>query len=251
LSNLVIEPIGQIRTIFKDKFGTPRQPGLVSEALGFIKIDPKWQPEQALMGLEKFSHLWIVFHFHLNKVANYHAKVHPPRLNGQSLGLFATRTPHRPNPIGLSLVQIIRVDKDGVLVSGVDLVDGTPVFDIKPYLPDVECQNQAQAGWVSQVDSKKELRFDWPEAVLSQLNEWFQNLQNDVLSSNVIKPDDLRKTVENVISLDPRPLVYKGYEGQESPFREEHAVRLWNGDVHFKFVSQDSVELCRIVWISS
>ena len=133
-----MEPIGYIESCFKDKFGTPRQPGLVKKAWAKLKIRADLQPEESLQGLEGFSHVWLIWVFHQNKVSRYHAKVHPPRLGGKSMGLFATRTPHRPNPIGLSLVEIVRVEKDGIVVSGADLVDGTPILDIKPYLQEVE-----------------------------------------------------------------------------------------------------------------
>ncbi|RYZ79837.1 MAG: tRNA (N6-threonylcarbamoyladenosine(37)-N6)-methyltransferase TrmO, partial [Proteobacteria bacterium] len=128
-----LTPIGTLESCYRDKFGTPRQPGLSPEAWSKLKIRADLQPAQALEGLEKFSHVWLIFEFHQNKTARYHAKVHPPRLGGESMGVFATRSPHRPNPLGLSLVKLVKIEGDCLFFAGADLVDGTPIFDIKPY----------------------------------------------------------------------------------------------------------------------
>lgn len=228
-----MEPIGFIESCFKDKFGTPRQPGLVKNAWARLKIRADLQPEEALQGLEGFSHVWLVWVFHQNKVSRYHAKVHPPRMGGKSIGLFATRTPHRPNPIGLSLVELIKVEKDGIIVSGADLVDGTPILDIKPYLPEVESIPDARTGWTSEV-SKNEIQVEFTDHALELLTKW--QLRN---------PDKpLREIIEQTLKLDPRPVVYRGYEnGDESPYRNKHAVRLFDGDVHFQF---ESATLARV-----
>jgi tRNA-Thr(GGU) m(6)t(6)A37 methyltransferase TsaA len=189
-----------------------------------IKIYKEWQPEQALEGLAGFSHLWVIFEFHQNKTSGYHAKVHPPRLGGKQMGVFATRSPHRPNNIGLSLVKIEKITKDEVWVSGIDLVDGTPVFDIKPYLPEVESIPTAKSGWTGDV-AAAEKEVVWPEELLAHLGEWEQKIQIP----------GLRALVEETLRLDPRPVVYRGFEGQESPYRQVHAVRLYDGDIHFEF----------------
>ena len=233
-----MEPIGFIESCFKDKFGTPRQPGLVKNAWARLKIRAELQPEEALQGLEGFSHVWLIWVFHQNKVSRYHAKVHPPRMGGKSIGLFATRTPHRPNPIGLSLVELIKVEKDGIIVSGADLVDGTPILDIKPYLPEVESIPNAKTGWTSEV-SKNEIQVEFTESALTLLAQWQQR--------NPDKP--LREVIEQTLKLDPRPVVYRGYEsGEESPYRNKHAVRLFDGDVHFQFESPTLVRVFDILF---
>ncbi|MGE5085955.1 MAG: tRNA (N6-threonylcarbamoyladenosine(37)-N6)-methyltransferase TrmO [Bacillota bacterium] len=233
-----MEPIGYIESCFKDKFGTPRQPGLVKNAWARLKIRAELQPEEALQGLEGFSHVWLIWVFHQNKVSRYHAKVHPPRLGGKSIGLFATRTPHRPNPIGLSLVELIKVEKDGIIVSGADLVDGTPILDIKPYLPEVESIPNARTGWTSEV-VKNEIQVEFTESALKLLMQWQQR--------NPDKP--LREVIEQTLKLDPRPVVYRGYEsGDESPYRNKHAVRLFDGDVHFQFESPTLVRVFDILF---
>lgn len=230
-----LKPIGFLESCYRDKFGTPRQPGLSPHAWSQLKILPEWQPEQALQGLESFSHVWLIFLFHQNKVARYHAKVHPPRLGGQSMGLFATRSPHRPNPLGLSLVELVRIEKDTVIFAGADLVDGTPIVDIKPYLPEVEALPAARTGWLGAVE-KKPIDVQFLSAAETALADW-QLLHKD---------KDLRAMVIETLRLDPRPVVYRGYEQGTSPYRSDHAFRLLNGDVHFRFLDAQTVEVFEI-----
>ncbi|XP_050542085.1 tRNA (adenine(37)-N6)-methyltransferase [Daktulosphaira vitifoliae] len=132
-----ISIIGHIQTKFKERRCVPRQPGLCPLAQAKLTISNTifTNPDHALEGLADFSHLWVLFHFHKNDTTHIHAKVSPPRLNGLKTGVLGTRSPHRPSPIGLSLVQIDRVEGNSVYFSGVDMIDGTPVVDIKPYIP--------------------------------------------------------------------------------------------------------------------
>jgi len=233
-----VEPIGIIESCFKDKFGTPRQPGLVKKSWARLRLRGDLQPEESLQGLEGFSHVWLIWLFHQNKVARFHSKVHPPRLGGQSMGLFATRTPHRPNPIGLSLVELVAVEKDGIVVAGADLVDGTPILDIKPYLPEVEAIPTARSGWPQDAKSI-EIRVEFSAKAEALLQNW-QNQHPDKA---------LREIIVDTLKLDPRPVVYRGFEEETSPYRSEHAVRLFNGDVHFKFVSAHLVTVFDILFI--
>ncbi|CAG2100295.1 unnamed protein product, partial [Medioppia subpectinata] len=141
-----LQPIGYMRSIFNRKNGTPRQASICPQSKGFIDLNKCVfnNPDHCLQGLQHFSHIWILYNFHLNTNKKCHSKVRPPRLDGQSCGVFASRSPHRPNPIGLSLVKLdeVRVNycficelKDGlVYVSGIDILDGTPIIDIKPYI---------------------------------------------------------------------------------------------------------------------
>ena len=133
-------PIAHVRSDFKEKFGIPRQSGLVPETLSRIVFDEGFRREEALRGIEGFSHLWIIWVFSANRQVPWSPTVRPPRLGGnRRIGVFATRSPYRPNPIGLSCVKLDRVEqtKEGpvLVVRGADLMDGTPVLDIKPYLP--------------------------------------------------------------------------------------------------------------------
>ncbi|XP_043487949.1 uncharacterized protein LOC122514894 isoform X2 [Polistes fuscatus] len=134
---LKLKPIGIISTCFPNKRGVPRQPGVSGRTSGKILIHNSvfTNPDHALQGLQDFSHLWIIFHFHRNDSTHIRAKVAPPRLNGIRTGVFSTRSPHRPCPIGLSLVKILKIDNYTIYFEGVDMVDQTPVLDIKPYIP--------------------------------------------------------------------------------------------------------------------
>lgn len=130
------KPIGIIRTVFPEKRAVPRQAAVGSQLLGCIELTPTvfTNPEHALEGLDEFSHIWIIYHFHKNEPCTK-SKVAPPRLNGQRVGVFSTRSPHRPCPIGISLVELHRIEGSSVYFLGTDMVDGTPVLDIKPYIP--------------------------------------------------------------------------------------------------------------------
>lgn len=209
-----MNPIGTIESVFKTRFGTPRQPGLTPSASARLKIKKDLQPGQSLMGLESFSHIWILFQFHENTNKVFRPKIHPPRLEGQTVGIFATRSPHRYNPIGLSLVKLDKIEGDTLFVSGVDLIDGTPVLDIKPYLPEVESIPDAQQGWLDQVNKVK-----WPVEFDPNLN---------------IDPQTVKLLTE-VLENDPRPLVYKEMAAEDPTESQEHAVFLDYLDVHFRF----------------
>jgi tRNA (adenine37-N6)-methyltransferase len=226
----ILTHIGYVESCFIDKFGTPRQPGLAPDSKAFLRLNPEWQPEESLQGLEGFSHLWVLFWFHKNNQnTRFHAKVFPPRMEGEKVGVFSTRSPHRPNPIGLSLVKIEKIEKSGVWVSGIDLIEGTPILDIKPYLPYAEAKPEAQGGWTSEkVQSPAiEVHFSCPE----KLEKW------------LAKRPEIKALIVQTLSLDPRPNVYKGYEGEESPYRSKHAVRLYEGDVHFEFQTPTQINV--------
>ncbi|XP_054440929.1 tRNA (adenine(37)-N6)-methyltransferase [Pteronotus mesoamericanus] len=138
--NLLTEPIGYLESCFSAKNGTPRQPSICSHSRACLRIRKSIfnNPEHSLMGLEQFSHVWILFVFHKNGHLSCKAKVQPPRLNGAKTGVFATRSPHRPNAIGLTLAKLEKVDGGAVYLSGIDMIHGTPVLDIKPYIADYD-----------------------------------------------------------------------------------------------------------------
>lgn len=152
-----VTPIATIRTGFPTKFGIPRQSGLVPELRGTIVFNPEFRNADALRGLEGFSHIWLIWQFSEAVREDWSPTVRPPRLGGNMrLGVFATRSPFRPNPIGLSCVRLESIElssPDGPLlhVSGADLMDGTPIYDIKPYIPYTDCQPQATAGFTGTV----------------------------------------------------------------------------------------------------
>ncbi|MBQ7368228.1 MAG: tRNA (N6-threonylcarbamoyladenosine(37)-N6)-methyltransferase TrmO [Clostridia bacterium] len=151
----VITPIGYIRSDFQEKFGIPRQSGRAPSLTARVAMLPPYASEEAFRGIEGFSHLWLLFDFSATRNEGWSPTVRPPRLGGNKrVGVFASRSPFRPNHIGLSCVKLVGIEKgkDGVelLVSGADLLDGTPVFDIKPYLPLADCIDGATGGYAVQ-----------------------------------------------------------------------------------------------------
>lgn len=154
-------PIATIRTGFPTKFGVPRQSGLIPELKGVIVFEPQFRNADALRGLEGFSHIWLIWEFSEAVRENWSPTVRPPRLGGNTrLGVFATRSPFRPNPIGLSCVKLDSIElntPDGPVlhVSGPDLMDGTPIYDIKPYIPYTDCISDATSGFTDTVAMHK------------------------------------------------------------------------------------------------
>ncbi|MCQ2082875.1 MAG: tRNA (N6-threonylcarbamoyladenosine(37)-N6)-methyltransferase TrmO [Bacteroidaceae bacterium] len=153
-----MEAIATIHTGFHSKFGVPRQSGLTSSIKGTIVFKPEFRDRNALRGLEEFSHIWLIWEFSQARRDEWSPTVRPPRLGGNvRMGVFATRSPFRPNPIGLSCVRLEGIDMncpDGpvIHVSGADMVDGTPIYDIKPYIPYTDCQPQATGGFTDNVE---------------------------------------------------------------------------------------------------
>jgi len=152
---MIIEPIAKIYTDFKEKFGIPRQSGRGKDLIGRIIFEPKYRFPEAIRGIEDFSHLWLIFDFSLNHRDEFSPTVRPPRLGGNTrVGVFASRSPFRPNNLGLSCVKLIKVEDDKnlgkiLIVSGVDILDGTPIYDIKPYLQS-DCYQDAKCGYSNQ-----------------------------------------------------------------------------------------------------
>lgn len=207
-------PIAHIRSDFSSKFGVPRQAGLVEELRAAIVFEPPYRVPEALRGIEGFSHLWLIWEFSKNKRQNWSPTVRPPRLGGnQRVGVFATRSPFRPNPIGLSCVKLEGVELSGpdgpvLVVSGADLVDGTPIFDIKPYIPYADCRPEAVGGFAGTAPEGA-LAVDIPPDLIERV------------------PEDRRAALAGVLAQDPRPhyqddpqRVYGfGFAGLEVRFR--------------------------------
>lgn len=228
--NYTLNPIGFLKSCFPDKFGIPRQSGLVKKAYSELKIKAEFQPEFSLQGLEDYSHIWLQFIFHLNTSKRFHAKVHPPRLEGESIGVFATRSPHRPNALGLSLVELVEIKKDTLVFAGADLVEGTPILDIKPYLPYNESILNARGGWTDKVQ-KEEIQVEFSVVAMEILQNWIKTSAKS----------ELQEVIIEVLKQDPRPVLYKGFESKESLYRNKHAFRLYDGDIHFEFTSKNHV----------
>jgi tRNA-Thr(GGU) m(6)t(6)A37 methyltransferase TsaA len=157
-------PIGIVHTCFKEKFGTPRQSLLVSEARGVLKLNPNPDFLQSLDQLDTFSHIWIIFVFHEHLDQEWRPKITSPRVEIGKVGVFASRSPHRPNPIGMSAVKLEKIDREAlggieIHISGVDLLDGTPVLDIKPYIPYADSIPGANSGWAKEDIARCEVQF--------------------------------------------------------------------------------------------
>lgn len=168
--------IARIRSAFPEKFGIPRQSGLVEDLGAQVVFEPEYRSPEAVRGLEEFSHVWLIWEFSEAKRDTWSPTVRPPRLGGnQRLGVFATRSPYRPNPIGLSCVRLERVEISGALgpvlhVRGADLMDGTPIYDIKPYLPYADCHPEAVGGFAAR-RPEGGLTVEIPEPWLSRVSE--------------------------------------------------------------------------------
>lgn len=225
---LRLEPIAEIRTDFQDKFGLPRQSGLVSELRGEIIFHPAYSQPEAVRGITEFTYLWLIWGFHAaQKQADkgWSATVRPPRLGGNTrIGVFATRAPYRPNPLGLSCVRLEAVYTDTqpirLLVSGIDLLDGTPIYDIKPYIPFADCKSDAAEGYTAETRQHM-LAVDFPPALLAKL------------------PKDKQQAAIEVLRLDPRP----GYS--DDPERQ-YGICYAGKDIRFR-VSGQLLTVCEVI----
>lgn len=186
-----MKPIAHIRSDFATKFGIPRQSGVVGSLQAEIVFEPEFRSRDAVRGLEAFSHIWLVWEFSENVRADWSPTVRPPRLGGNvRMGVFATRSPFRPNPIGLSCVRLERIefsDTHGPVlrVAGADLMDGTPIYDIKPYLPYADAHPEALGGFAP--SSKETIEVKSPPELLQKL------------------PEGQREALLGVLAQDPRP----------------------------------------------
>lgn len=192
----IIKPIAHMKSDFPTKFGIPRQSGLVDDLRSTIVFTPEYRNEEALRGLEGFSHIWIIWQFSEARQTEWSPTVRPPRLGGnQRMGVFATRSPFRPNSLGLSCVRILSIEKTDnqgtvIHVAGADLMDSTPIFDIKPYVPYSDCHTDAAGGFTASAG----------EFILEV------NISDELLS----KVDaGKRGALLGVLSHDPRPSYQK------------------------------------------
>lgn len=212
---MTIRPIARIHSDFPEKFGIPRQAGIVKELESLIVFEPEFRRDEALRGLEGFSHIWLIWQFSENLRDGWSPTVRPPRLGGnRRLGVFATRSPFRPNALGLSCVKLEGIERSeehaaALRVTGADLMDGTPIFDIKPYIPYADCVPEARAGFAPDEGEKIEVVFAEGE-------------EEKI-------PQAKRAALRGVLANDPRPRYQsdgeRGYvlafAGQEIKFRVE------------------------------
>ena len=199
MEQLTMHIIANIHSDFPTKFGIPRQSGLVEELTAKIVFTPDYRAPEAVRGLEDFSHIWLIWQFSKAVRENWSPTVRPPRLGGNTrMGVFATRSPFRPNAIGLSCVRLLKVEPNTpegpvLTVAGADLMDGTPILDIKPYIPYADCQMEATGGFTDTAGDFV-LKVEFPPELLSMV------------------PEDRREALIGVLRHDPRPSYQRNAE---------------------------------------
>ena len=222
-----IHPIAHFRSPFSSKFGIPKQSGLVKNVRGQIVFEPAYRSKDALRGIDEFDYLWLIWHFSANKHAPNSLVVRPPLLGGNTkMGVFATRSPFRPNGLGLSSVQLERIEwetNEGpvIHVLGADLMDGTPIFDIKPYIAYADCHVGARSGFVDRTSITR-LEVHIPE------------------SFQAIFPPEILQTLYEVLALDPRP------HYQDDPHKV-YGMPFMGRDVRFTVSSEGLLLLVDVV----
>ena len=210
--------IARIRNDYDGKFGVPRQSGLVEEVVSTVVFEPEYRVPEALRGIEDFSHLWLIWAFDRTERESWSPTVRPPRLGGnRRLGVFATRSPYRPNPVGLSCVRLVGVEKgsEGTVlkVAGADLVNGTPIYDIKPYLPYADCRPDATGGFTD-LTEKRRVEVHIPEELAGKMSA--ENLE----ALKAVLREDPRPAYQE----DPERVYAFEFGGKHIEFRVENGV---------------------------
>lgn len=197
MTTLELKPIGVIRSCFTEKFGVPRQSGMIREARGVLKLNPEPEFKDALRHLERFSHIWVLFHFHQHGDKPWRPMIRPPRLDApRTVGVFASRSPHRPNPVGMSAVKLDSIDWEAtggieLHLSGIDLLNETPVFDIKPYLPYADSIPEANSGWAESTIPEYEVTY------AAETQEALRTLEAERPGAQAL--------ITEMLKFDPRP----------------------------------------------
>lgn len=223
-----LNPIGYVRSCFKEKFAIPRQPLLAPAAQGCIELLPPYDQADAVAGLEDINHIWVIFLFHKTLESTPRLKVRPPRLGGnKSIGVFASRATHRPNGIGQSAVRLERVEAGRLWVSGIDLLDGTPVLDIKPYVPYADSLPMAHNAIAEY--APKLIAVSWQASALEQAQAHALRLQQPVV-----------ELVEQCLAQDPRP----AYQ-QPTPERI-YGVQFWDVQVRWRYLTLEQIEVIEV-----
>jgi len=226
---LQLQPIGFIHSCFKEKFAIPRQSLLAPSANGVLELLPPYNQADALQGLSEVSHLWLLFIFHQTLEHKPRLKVRPPRLGGNStLGVFASRSTHRPNGIGQSVVKLEYIKDNKLYLSGIDLLDGTPIIDIKPYLPYADIVKDAYNNIAPK--PPKKLKVIWEDSALKQARNHQQRLEQPVI-----------KLIEECLAQDPRP-AYKMLDT-----KRQYGTKLWDIDVKWCYVDQQTIKVLIIL----
>jgi len=218
-----LQPIGIILSPYREKFIVPRQPGLVKSVSAELVLSPPFNSPEAVRDLEQFSHLWLIFLFHQTMEQGWQPTVRPPRLGGNKrVGVFASRSPFRPNPIGLSAVELTAIrqtNKGPVLeLKGIDLIDGTPVLDIKPYIPYTDAITEATGGFAEQAPATA-MPVDFSEIALQQLDGYREQHPH------------LQLMITELLTTDPRPAYRRDQQDDK-----EYGVLLYDYNVRWKII---------------
>ncbi|HHX34016.1 MAG TPA: tRNA (N6-threonylcarbamoyladenosine(37)-N6)-methyltransferase TrmO [Gammaproteobacteria bacterium] len=223
-----VNPIGYVRSCFKEKFAIPRQPLLAPAAQGWIELLPPYDQAEAIIGLEDISHIWVIFLFHKTLENTPRLKVRPPRLGGnKSIGVFASRATHRPNGIGQSAVRLDRVEPGRLWISGIDLLDGTPVLDIKPYVPYADSLPNAHNALAEYAPEL--IGVNWQATALQQAQQHAQRLEQP-----------LTELIEQCLAQDPRP----AYQ-QPTPERI-YGVQFYDVQVRWRYQTLEQIEVIEV-----
>ena len=218
-----VTPVGHVRSCFREKFAIPRQPQLAPAARGVLELLPPFNSGEAVDGLEQVSHVWLLFLFHQALEERPRLKVRPPRLGGnQSIGVFASRATHRPNGIGQSVVKLDKVEPGKLWLSGIDLLDGTPVLDIKPYVPYADSVSNARNSIAEAAPAT--IAVDWQPQALAEAHAQALRLNEPVV-----------ELIEQCLAQDPRP----AYQVPQSTRR--YGCRLWDLEVRWHYPSPDRI----------
>ncbi|MGE8395336.1 tRNA (N6-threonylcarbamoyladenosine(37)-N6)-methyltransferase TrmO [Pseudomonas sp. BIGb0427] len=227
--NYSVAPIGHVRSCFKEKFAIPRQPQLAPAARGVLELLSPYDNGEAVAGLEQVSHVWLLFLFHQALEDKPRLKVRPPRLGGnKSMGVFATRATHRPNGIGQSVVRLEKVEADRLWLSGIDLLDGTPVLDIKPYVPYADAVADATNQMADAPPAP--IAVSWSDTALPQAREHALRLA-----------EPLVELIEQCLAQDPRPAY------QVPPPERVYGVRFWDVQVRWHYPHPDQIRVLEVV----
>lgn len=223
------EQIGVVHSCFTDKFAIPRQPQLAPAARGIVELFAPYDRPEAVEGLHSVSHIWLIFVFHAANSGSAHLRVRPPRLGGnQRMGVFASRATHRPNPIGQSVVRLDRVEPGRLHVSGIDLLDGTPILDIKPYVPYADAVTEATNSFAAAAPAL--LSVDWSPTALEQATAHAQRLQQPVV-----------ELIEQCLAQDPKP----AYQRPDASRR--YAACFWDIDVRWHYPQPERIHILAVV----
>jgi tRNA-Thr(GGU) m(6)t(6)A37 methyltransferase TsaA len=251
---LMLQPVGIVRSCFREKFGVPRQGGLVPSAVARIQLLPPFNRMEWVDGLQQSTHVWVTFWFHLSATAREKSSVRPPRKGGnERMGVFATRSMFRPNPIGLSALELVEIENtsDGVslVVRGADMVDGTPVLDIKPYIPYCDRIDDARCEWAVETPATIPVLFD-------------DNVDDAIDALMIRHALPIRDVIREMLAQDPRPAFHRDQldgtassddsaaeNGEERP--RFYGALLWDWNVRWYYRVEDGVTVAHVAGIEA